>query len=251
MKDLTVLKFGGSSLADLDALALYLQGAEGTVIVHGGGPEIQKQLDRVGVPSEFREGLRVTSPETMDVVEMVLAGRVNKRIVAHLQKHGLPAAGLSGVDGQTLQAELYRDGEWGQVGEIARVQTSLLEALLAGGFLPVLSPVGFGPDFAPLNINADTAAAAVAGALKARTFVFFTDVPGLRDGQGNTVAEIGPEGIAEMIAGGVITGGMIPKIEAALSALRLGVGEVVIRSLGSDSKGTILKGDSNDVLAVR
>lgn len=251
MTEIKVLKFGGSSLADLDALAKYLEGATDTVIVHGGGPEIQKQLDRVGVPSEFREGLRVTSPETMDVVEMVLAGRVNKRIVAHLQRHGLDAAGLSGVDGRTLEAGLYREGEWGQVGEITQVRTALIEALLQGGFLPVVSPVAFGSDLQPLNINADTSAAAVAGALKAKTFVFFTDVPGLRDGNGNTVDEIGPQGIAEMIETGVITGGMIPKIEAALSALKLGVGEVVIRSLASDSKGTILKGDSNDVLAVR
>jgi acetylglutamate kinase len=251
----TVLKFGGSSLADLDALAHFLQGATSTVIVHGGGPEIQKQLDRVGVPSEFREGLRVTSSETMDVVEMVLAGRVNKRIVAHLQRCGLPAAGLSGIDGSTLVAEPYRDGEWGEVGEIKKVNTRLLSVLLEGGFLPVVSPVAFrAGEFSPLNINADTAAAAVAGALQAERFVFFTDVPGLRDGDGNTVAEIGPVGLAEMLSSGVITGGMIPKIDAALEALRLGVGEVVIRSLSSDSQGTILKpedqGDANDVLAI-
>jgi acetylglutamate kinase len=246
----TVLKFGGSSLSDLDALAAYLEGTTSTVIVHGGGPEIQKQLDLVGLPSEFRQGLRVTSAETMDVVEMVLAGRVNKRIVAHLQKSGLPAAGLSGVDGATLLANLYGDGEWGQVGEISEVDVRLLGVLLEGGFLPVLSPVAFAPDFRPLNVNADTAAAAVAGALKAQTFVFFTDVPGLRDGDGRTVEQIGPAGIASMIASGVISGGMIPKMEAALQALKLGVGEVVIRSLASPSKGTILKGDSNDVLAV-
>lgn len=244
MSHITVLKFGGSSLADLDALAAYLEGATSTVIVHGGGPEIQKQLDRVGVPSEFRDGLRVTSPETMDVVEMVLAGRVNKRIVAHLQKQGLPAAGLSGVDGSTLLADLYREGEWGRVGEIAHVKTDLLQTLLNGGFLPVVSPVAFGHDHEPLNVNADTAAAAVAGALKAKTFVFFTDVPGLRDADGNTVAAIGPTGIAQMIESGVITGGMIPKIEAALHAIELGVGEVVIRSLASTSTGTILKGDT-------
>lgn len=245
----TVVKFGGSSLSDLDALAAFLQGATATVLVHGGGPEIQKQLDRAGLPSEFRDGLRVTSPESMEVVEMVLAGRVNKRIVAYLQQQGVPAAGLSGADGKTLQAELYRDGAWGRVGEIAQVDTGLLQVLLQGGYLPVLSPVGLGPDFGPLNINADSAAAAVAGALWAERLVFFTDVPGLRDEQGRTVAEIGPPGLAHMIEAGVITGGMIPKIEAALEALARGVGEVVIRSLGSP--GTTLKGDNTDVRFVR
>lgn len=248
---ITVLKFGGSSLTDLDALCRFLEGAVDTVVVHGGGPEIQKQLDRAGLPSEFREGLRVTPAESMEMVEMVLAGLINKRIVAHLQRSGLPAAGLSGIDGATLRADLYQGGAWGQVGEIAEVRTDLLRALLAGGFLPVVSPVAFGPDFAPLNVNADTSAAAVAGALKAGRFVFFTDVPGLRDGEGKTVAEVTPSGLDEMIAGGVISGGMIPKITAAKAALAWGVGEVVIRSLASSEPGTILRGDPGDVITVR
>lgn len=247
----TVVKFGGSSLSDLEALARYLQGSVRTVVVHGGGPEIQKQLDRVGVVSEFREGLRVTSAETMDVVEMVLAGRVNKRIVSHLQKAGLSACGLSGIDGATLQGSLYRDGAWGQVGEIAEVRTDLVETLLAAGYLPVISPIAFGPDFEPLNVNADTSAAAVAGALKADTFVFFTDVPGLRDGEGKTLTEITPAGVAKLISEGVIVGGMIPKMEAALVALRRGVKQVVIRSLASELSGTVLKGDFGHVEAVR
>lgn len=240
----TVLKFGGSSLSDLDALVGFLDGAEAKVIVHGGGPEIQKQLDIEGLSSEFRDGLRVTPPATMEVVEMVLAGRVNKRIVAHLQRAGLPAVGISGVDGATLLGKLYREGEWGQVGEIGAVRTGLLRLLLDGGYLPVLSPVAFAEDFRPLNVNADSAAAAVAGALGAKTFVFFTDVPGLRDVNGGTVESIGPGGVARMIAAGVITGGMIPKVEAALEALRLGVGEVVIRSLVGDGRGTTLRGDA-------
>lgn len=249
---ITVLKFGGSSLSDLDSLATYLEGAAATVVVHGGGPEIQKQLDQLGIPSEFREGLRVTTPETMDVVEMVLAGRVNKRIVAHLQRHGLPATGLSGVDGATLVGDLYGEGKWGQVGEIRRVNTRLLNVLLQGGFVPIVSPVAFGSHYQPLNVNADSAAAAVAGALKASSFVFFTDVPGLLDADGNTVTEIGPAGVAQMIGSGVINGGMIPKIEAALKALKLGVGEVVIRSLAfPDLDGTVLKGDTTDVRTLR
>jgi acetylglutamate kinase len=181
---------------------------------------------------------------------MVLAGRVNKRIVAHLQKHGLNAAGLSGVDGATLRSGLYKNGEWGRVGDIPTVNTHLLTTLIEADYLPVVCPVAYAEDYQPLNINADTSAAAVAGALRAQTFVFFTDVPGLKDGDGNTVSEIGPSGIAQMIETGVITGGMIPKIDAALHALKLGVGEVIIRSLASASSGTILKGD-NDVLAVR
>lgn len=239
----TVVKFGGSSLSDLDALAGFLQGLERAVVVHGGGPEIQKQLDRAGLTSEFREGLRVTPTQTMEVVEMVLAGRVNKRIVSSLQKAGLPAAGLSGVDGATLKGSLYGQGAWGQVGEIAEVRTGLLETLLSAGFLPVLSPIAFGPDYEPLNVNADTSAAAVAGALKAETLVFFTDVPGLRDAAGETVKEITPAGVLRLIAEGAIIGGMIPKIEAALSALRGGVGRVVIRSLSCELGGTVLKGD--------
>jgi acetylglutamate kinase len=247
----TVLKFGGSSLADLDALAAFLKGAGSTVIVHGGGAEIQKQLDRAGVVSEFRDGLRVTSPESMEVVEMVLSGRVNKRIVAHLQRCGLRAAGLGGADGATLLAELYKEGAWGEVGEIAAVNTQLLSLLLGAGYLPVLSPVACGPAYQPLNVNADTAAAAVAGALRAHTLVFFTDVPGLRDASGQTLAEIDPRGIAQMMAAGVIGGGMIPKIEAALQALEAGVKEVVIGSLASGAPGTTLKGDPDDVLTVR
>ncbi len=248
---ITVLKFGGSSLADLDALSRFLESAVETVVVHGGGPEIQKQLDRAGLPSEFREGLRVTPAESMEMVEMVLAGLVNKRIVAQLQRSGLPAVGLSGIDGATLRADLYQGGAWGQVGEIAEVRTDLLRTLLGGGFLPVVSPVAFGPDFAPLNVNADTSAAAVAGALKADRFVFFTDVPGLRDGQGRTVAEVTLAGLDEMIASGVITGGMIPKITAAKAALAWGVGEVVIRSLASSEPGTILRKEPSDVITVR
>jgi acetylglutamate kinase len=246
----TVLKFGGSSLSDLDGLAHFLKGASSTVVVHGGGPEIQKQLDQAGVASEFRQGLRVTPPEAMEIVEMVLAGRVNKRIVAHLQRYGLPAVGISGVDGQTLLGRLYGEGAWGQVGEIASVDVTLLRLLLDGGFLPVLSPVAFAPDLQPLNVNADSAAAAVAAALRADRFVFFTDVPGLRDGQGRLVEEIGPSGLAEMMEDGVIQGGMIPKIEAALLALEAGVGEVVIRTLASASAGTTVKGDCADVRAV-
>lgn len=248
---ITVLKFGGSSLADLDALSRFLESAVETVVVHGGGPEIQKQLDRAGLPSEFREGLRVTPAESMEMVEMVLAGLVNKRIVAQLQRSGLPAVGLSGIDGATLRADLYQGGAWGQVGEIAEVRTDLLRTLLGGGFLPVVSPVAFGPDFVPLNVNADTSAAAVAGALKADRFVFFTDVPGLRDGQGRTVAEVTLAGLDEMIASGVITGGMIPKITAAKAALAWGVGEVVIRSLASSEPGTILRKEPSDVITVR
>lgn len=248
-QDLTVIKFGGSSLTDLDALVRFLKESGPTVVVHGGGPEIQKQLDLLGMPSEFREGLRVTPRETMDVVEMVLAGRVNKRVVAHLRKAGFPAVGLSGIDGGTLPASLYRQGEWGQVGQETHVESQLLTTLLAAGFLPVLSPVGFLQDsFEPLNINADTAAAAVAAALRAARFIFCTDVPGLRDGEGQTLKQVTPTGISQLVGSGVISGGMIPKMEAALSALEHGVNEVVIRSLASQSPGTVLKKEGYDVV---
>lgn len=237
-----VVKFGGSSLGDLCALASFLKSRGPTVVVHGGGPEIQRQLDKEALPSEFREGLRVTSPEAMSCVEMVLAGRVNKRVVAYLQRAGLPAVGVSGVDGATLKSQRYAQGAWGEVGVEVTVDTRLLLCLLEAGFLPVLSPVGFAAeDYAPLNVNADTAAAAVAAALRAERFTFFTDVEGIRDRHGSTLGQTDPEQIRELMALGVIQGGMIPKVEAAMKALRQGVSEVVVGRLGSSAPGTRIR----------
>ena len=249
-----VYKFGGSSLSEISVLGGLLKAEAGqrrAVVVHGGGPEIQRMLDRVGLISEFREGLRVTDGEAMEIVEMVLAGRVNKRIVAQLQSLGLQSVGLSGADGGTLAAEVHGDGSWGRVGRVPEVKTKLLETLLTAGFVPVVSPVALGTDHEPLNVNADTAASAIAAALGAQELVFCTDVPGLKDGDGITLGRIGVTDVQRLIASGVIQGGMIPKMEAALLAVANGVERVRVGSLSHPDSGTVLEKEPSDVQTFR
>ncbi len=248
--DCVVYKFGGSSLSEIALLGRLLcaeAGRRRAVVVHGGGPEIQRMLDRVGLISEFRDGLRVTDPEAMVIVEMVLAGRVNKRIVAQLQRHDLQAVGLSGADGGTLVSEVHGDGSWGRVGRVPEVKTALLEALLAAGFVPVVSPVALGRDHEPLNVNADTAASAIAAALGAQELVFCTDVPGLNDEAGKTLGQIGASDVHRLLEVGAIQGGMIPKMEAALLAIANGVEKVRVGSLSHPETGTTLSKEPVDV----
>lgn len=231
-----VIKCGGSTLAQLpDAFFADLIGLRdgGTVpvIVHGGGPAINGMLDKLGIESTFVNGLRVTTPEVLNVVEMVLGGSINKEIVRRIGQSGGRAAGFSGVDGGTIQARPAEGGRLGFVGEITEVDTRLIRAVADAGCIPVVAPLGLGPDGRTYNINADTAAGAVAAALGAGQMIVVTDVPGILrtvDGEKRLMRQATVADIEAMIENGDIYGGMIPKVRAAVSCLAGGVREVVI-----------------------
>lgn len=220
-----VIKFGGSALSknELGSLAddlrqLQEQGDQ-AVLVHGGGPELSRLLQTMGHEARWVDGLRVTDEVTMEAAEMVLAGKLNKQLVSLLAR--CRAVGLTGVDGQVLRCGRMRE-ELGLVGRVEQVDTRLLELLLDNGFLPVLAPIGLGPGGERLNLNADTAAAAVARALGAERIVFLTDVPGvLRDG--NVIRTLTNQEAESMIANGIATGGMIPKLRSCQEAALSGV----------------------------
>lgn len=227
-----VVKFGGSILdmATRSTIAedlVLLKGAGiNAVLVHGGGPEITRMLERLGKPSAFVQGLRVTDAETMEVVEMVLAGRANKALVSAITQAGGRAVGLSGKDGRMLLARKYRaDVDLGQVGEVAAVDPSLVRSLGDDGYIPVIASIGIGEDGATYNLNADTAAGALAVAVGASKFILLTDVDGVyRDGAARALAsELRAADAEAMIRDGSISRGMIPKVEACLGALRGGV----------------------------
>lgn len=225
---IAVIKLGGHAMDDIGLLCAFAQDLAKLatknlkfVIVHGGGPAINVLLQRLGIQSSFLNGLRVTTPETLEAVELALCGQVNKTIVRHLQKFGVPAVGISGQDGNLLQAQ-RKNEQLGLVGTITRVQPALLEALLAGDFLPIVAPVALNADFQPLNVNADTAAGAIAGALKADYFILISDVPGVLDAEQKLLPRLGLRQIASLRAAGVVTGGMIPKLECCQYALDQG-----------------------------
>ncbi|GAA2113022.1 acetylglutamate kinase [Kitasatospora saccharophila] len=260
-----VLKFGGNAMVDRElkesfarsAVLLRYAGLR-PVVVHGGGPQIDAHLRRIGLRAPFAGGLRVTTPEVADEVRMVLAGQVQRELVGLINAHGPFAVGLTGEDAGTLAAVKRwgrADGrrvDLGRVGEVAEVRTGLLAALLADGRIPVLSsiaPAADRSDGAVYNVNADTAAAAVAGALGADSLLMLTDVPGLYRSwppQGPPVEQLDADGLARMLP--ALAGGMAPKAAACLAALRAGVGEVrmldgrvpgaVLRAFGPDAPGT-------------
>jgi acetylglutamate kinase len=237
-----VIKYGGHAMVDerlkrsfaLDIVLLKYIGIN-PVVVHGGGPQIGQTLERIGKKSQFRQGMRVTDAETMDVVEMVLVGKVNKEIVALINHHGGQAVGLSGKDGRLIEASklhLYRSqGEdkppelidLGMVGEVKAVHPEIIETLEASRFIPIIAPVGVGEQGETYNINADLVAGSVAGALKASKLILLTDVPGVVDGDGNLISSIDVERTEDLIRTGVIKGGMLPKVRCALDALSAGV----------------------------
>ncbi len=235
MPDVLVVKIGGSILGAQDTtledvVALQRRGAR-PVVVHGGGALISEWLKIHGLPSRFQRGLRVTDARTLDVVVAVLAGLVNKRLVAALAAAGGRAVGLSGADGGLFKARLL-DEKLGYVGEVAEVDTRPLLDLLEGGFVPVVAPIavewrGEAPADQLLNINADTAAGAVATALSARWLVFLTDVPGIRGEDGETVSTLSSARATALTEAGVIQGGMIPKVEACLQAAASGCRSVI------------------------
>jgi acetylglutamate kinase len=229
-----VIKIGGSLLDDALTRGAALEGAVRltrtglrAVVVHGGGRAITRTLDRLGIASEFREGLRVTTPEAMEVIESVLAGLVNKELVRGLAALGAPAAGLCGADGGCLVAR-PGNAALGLVGEPERVDARLLDALLERGYLPVVASVAPDASGVMRNVNADSAAAAVAAAVRARAAVFLTDTPGVLGPDGVPFAFLAREGAARLAESGVAGGGMIPKIRAAIDALEAGVETVVI-----------------------
>ncbi|MCC3355589.1 acetylglutamate kinase [Bacillus sp. REN16] len=234
-----VIKCGGSILAELsdsffNSIKELKNSGYNVVVVHGGGPKIGQTLASLNIESEFVNGLRKTTKEVLDVAEMVLSGMVNKKVVIELEKSGIPSIGLSGCDAKLMKAKPINLEQLGYVGEIEQVNVSFLEFLLSQNYVPVISPIGFDVDFTKYNINADSAAASVAIALKAEHLLFVTDVDGIiKDGE--VQPSLSTESVLTLIEEGTIYGGMIPKVNAALSALRDGgLNEITIIN-GKDS----------------
>lgn len=237
MESTIVIKCGGSTMEQLSsdffaALSELQTKGKSIVLVHGGGPAINALLNQLNITPQFIDGLRVTCESTMQVVEMVLGGTLNKLLVRKLIKAGAKSWGLSGVDGRLLVAK-QTEKPLGLVGEIEQVHVSGIRQLLAQGYLPVVAPLGVSADGEQvLNLNADIAAGAIAAALSAEKLLMVTDVPGILqpgiDGEKTPLTEASAEEIEAMIEAGIIYGGMIPKVRAALDALYQGVQEVVI-----------------------
>lgn len=230
-----VMKCGGSTLAALPDsffkdMKLLQDEAIIPVIVHGGGPAISSTLEKLGIETEFVNGLRKTNEAVLDVVEMVLAGQINKEIVRKIQLSGARAIGLSGVDGHLIQAEPVANAhEVGLVGDVTKVNAELIQGLVKMGYMPVIAPVGLGEDGGQrYNINADTAAGAVASHLGVERMIVVTDVPGIMNGEKQVLPSVTVKQIDEMIASGEIYGGMIPKVRAAVQCIQGKVREVII-----------------------
>jgi len=231
--DIIVVKLGGNAMVDADlarrfAEDIVLLQSVGIrpVVVHGGGPQIGELLGRLNIPTEFVAGQRVTDAETLDVVRMVLVGKVNRDIVSSLNTYGPVAVGLSGEDAGLIGAT-PRDPALGFVGDVVSVNTAIVERLLAENLIPVVSTIGSDPSGQAYNINADAVAGALAGALGAAKVLYLTDVPGVLADPGDPsslLAELTPSAIAELVASGVVDGGMVPKVEACVAALHRGAG---------------------------
>ena len=230
-----VVKYGGNALAgasDDDALALFAQDivlmrqvGMRPVVVHGGGPQISELMTRLGKQSEFRNGLRVTDGETVDIVRMVLIGQVNPQLVAAINVHGPLAVGVSGEDAGLIRA-VARDADLGFVGDVESINPTILNALLDDEFIPVVATIGTNPEGQAFNINADTVAGAIAEALGAEKLVYLTDIEGLRrviDDPDSLIRQTTPDELEGLMADGTIAGGMIPKVESCVRAVRSGV----------------------------
>ena len=240
-----VIKYGGNAMTDphlkdcfaRDVVLLKLVGLN-PVVVHGGGPQIENLLTRMGKKGEFIQGMRVTDAETMEVVEMVLGGQVNKEIVNLINKHGGKAVGLTGKDAGFIRAKkllMQKHGapegdliDVGQVGEITGIDPSLISFLDQGDFIPVIAPIGVGEDGETYNINADVVAGKLAEILKAEKLVLLTNTPGVLDESGDLITGMTPNEIEQLVADGTLSGGMLPKISSALDAARSGVKSVHI-----------------------
>jgi acetylglutamate kinase len=239
-----VIKYGGNAMTDpllkdcfaRDVVLLKLVGMN-PVVVHGGGPQIDDLLRRLGKEGKFIQGMRVTDEETMDIVEMVLGGQVNKEIVNLINRHGGKAVGLTGQDGNFIRATKLRVPnkekpdeliDIGQVGEITSIDPSIISFLDTGDFIPVIAPIGVGTEGETYNINADLVAGKIAEILKAEKLVLLTNTPGVLDQNGKLLTGVTPKDIDAMIADGTLSGGMLPKIGSALDAARSGVRSVHI-----------------------
>ena len=229
-----VIKLGGHAMGSDQAMesfandvVLMRQVGVNPVIVHGGGPMINEMLDRLAIKSEFVNGKRVTDAATMDVVEMVLSGVVNKRIVQAINRAGGRAVGLSGKDANLMTCD-QTDPQLGLVGTPSQMDTSILKTLFKKSMIPVIAPLGAGRDGETFNINGDTAAGAIAGALKADRLLLLTDVSGVKNTAGEVITDLTADQIRALTKDGVIAGGMIPKTETALEAIASGVRAVVI-----------------------
>lgn len=242
-----VVKYGGNAMGDAVLskafardIALLKQAGVNPVVVHGGGPQIGRMLELLNIKSEFHGGLRITDEKTVEVVEMVLAGSINKEIVAAINNEGAWAIGLCGKDGNMMfakplkrtkvdpESSIEKIVDLGFVGRPVNVDRRLLDLLATSAMIPVIAPIAPGQDGHTYNINADTFAGAIAGALEAKRLLFLTDVPGVLDGDGKLIEELSVAEAKEMISDGRISGGMIPKVETCIDALSLGVEGVVI-----------------------
>ena len=237
-----IIKYGGNAMSDeklkngfaRDVVLMKLVGMN-PVVVHGGGPQIGELLKRIGKESEFVEGMRVTDSETMDIVEMVLGGQVNKEIVNLINKHGGSAVGLTGKDGALIQARklvFTRNTpemnapeiiDIGHVGEVASIDTSVIDMLLKGNFIPVIAPIGVGEEDQSYNINADLVAGKLAEVMRAEKLIMLTNTAGLLDKDGNVLTGLSTDRVNQLIKDKVIDGGMLPKIRSALDAVNSGV----------------------------
>jgi acetylglutamate kinase len=263
-----VIKYGGNAMTDpylkecfaSDVVLLKLVGMN-PVVVHGGGPQINELLDKLGKKGEFIQGMRVTDEETMDIVEMVLGGQVNKEIVHLINRHGGKAVGLTGQDGNFIHAQkmLIADKDdpshmidIGQVGEITGIDPTLINFLDGGDFIPVIAPIGVGPDGETYNINADVVAGKLAEILGAEKLILLTNTPGVLDKEGNLLTGLTPKQIDGLVEDGTLSGGMLPKISSALDAARSGVKSVhiidgrvehalLLEVLTDDGVGTLIK----------
>ena len=241
---IVVVKYGGNAMTDeklkqsfaRDVVLLKLVGLN-PVVVHGGGPQIEQLLARVGKKGEFVQGMRVTDAETMDIVEMVLAGQVNKEIVELINHAGGRAVGLTGQDGGLIRARRMKiaskdrpneEIDIGQVGEIEKIDPGIIQTLTANGFIPVIAPIGSGEQGETYNINADVVAGKVAEVLKAEKLVLLTNTPGVLDKSGTLLTGLSARQIDDLFADGTISGGMLPKISSALDAAKAGVNSVHI-----------------------
>ena len=242
-----VVKYGGHAMVDpalarkfASDIVMLKQCGINPIVVHGGGPQINRMLDRLEIKSDFVDGLRVTDSKAMEVVEMVLSGSINKSIVASIQQAGGRAVGISGKDGNVLVAKPFRlqkqDAATGQmkevdlgfVGDPDAVNPALLQTIIQSDAIPVIAPIAVGRDGGTYNINADTAAGAIAAAMGAKRLLLLTDVAGVLDGDKNLIAELPVKDIAKLIEKGVITGGMIPKVMSCAEVVEEGVEGVVI-----------------------
>ena len=236
-----VVKFGGHAMVNEDIkqdfardIVLLQQSGIRIVIVHGGGPQIGETLAKLAIPTQFHQGLRITDAATMDVAEMVLSGLINKSIVSLIQQAGGQAVGISGKDGQTILARRMTHNatgeaiDLGQVGVPEHIDTALITQLLDGGIIPVIAPVGSDSDGVSLNINSDTSAGAIAAALQAKRLLLLSDIPGVLDLEGNLIQKMDQARAEAALCDGTAQGGMIPKLETCLNAVRAGLEAAVV-----------------------